>query len=170
MTLQDFIGINNGRKLDYDGYYGAQCVDLYRFYLKDVLNVPQSPSVVGAKDIWNTYRTADFERIPNTPFGIPQPGDIMVWNANKGGGYGHVAIITNAALMWFDAFSQNDPAGSPAHIKRYSYNNVYGWLRPKKAPKKPMNDHDIMVKVREIANDSTSPTDQKLKIRALVND
>lgn len=171
MTLQDFTGANNGKKLDWDGYYGAQCVDLYRFYLRDVLGVPQGAAVKGAADLWNTYRTQDFERIPNTPLGIPQPGDVMIWNRNVGAGYGHVAIVTSASLMWFEAFSQNDPAGSASHIKRYTYKNVYGWLRPRKAvPAPKLNDSQIMDRVRQIATDSTSPTDQKLKIRALVNE
>lgn len=51
MTLTQFIKTYLGKKVDFDGMYGNQCVDLYRQYCKDVLNVPQSPSVPGAKDI-----------------------------------------------------------------------------------------------------------------------
>ena len=32
MVLKDFIKKNTGACLDYDGAYGGQCVDLFRFY------------------------------------------------------------------------------------------------------------------------------------------
>lgn len=172
MTLSDFIGINNGRKLDYDKFYGAQCVDLYRFYLKDVLRVPQSPAVKGAADLWVNYRSQDFLRIPNTPLGIPQPGDVMIWNRNTGAGAGHVAIVKSASLMWFDAFSQNDPAGSVSHVKRYTYRNVYGWLRPRKgaSPAAVVKGDDILLSdIRAVVNGSVgSPSDRIKQIREIL--
>ena len=43
MTLTQFIKKYLGTKVDFDGKYGAQCVDLYRQYCAEVLGVPQSP-------------------------------------------------------------------------------------------------------------------------------
>ncbi|WP_252722587.1 hypothetical protein [Treponema phagedenis] len=38
MSLDEFVKKYLGKKVDYDGHYGAQCVDLFRQYCKDVLN------------------------------------------------------------------------------------------------------------------------------------
>lgn len=93
MTLTQFINKNLGQKVDFDGKFGAQCVDLYRAYCRDVLNVPQSPSVEGAKDIISNpgvlavtkdSNLADYSR-----------GDILIWGATKTNKYGHVAILVS---------------------------------------------------------------------------
>ena len=131
MTLQEFIDKYNGKFIDYDGHYGAQCQDLYRQYVQEVLGFPQSPGVVGAKDNWDAYLPDYYERIPNTPEGVPQPGDIMIWGASYGP-YGHVAVVTEATLTTFKCFSQNDPTGAPCGIKLYrTYKPTLGWLHPK---------------------------------------
>lgn len=131
MTLQDFISKYNGKGIDYDGHYGFQCVDLYRQYVQEVLNYPQSPGVSGAKDIWNTYLQEYFMRVTNTPEGVPEPGDIMIWGDSYGP-YGHVAVVTKATLTTFTCFSQNDPVGSLCSEKLYrTYKPVLGWLHPK---------------------------------------
>lgn len=91
MTLTQFIKTYNGKKVDFDGKFGIQCVDLYRQYCKDVLGVKQSPAVEGAKDIidnpgelkitWDSVN-ADYSR-----------GDILIWDKTASNKYGHVAIL-----------------------------------------------------------------------------
>lgn len=131
MTLQEFIDKYNGKGIDFDGSFGNQCQDLYRQYVKEVLGFPQSPAVVGAKDNWDAYLPAYFDRIPNTPTGVPQPGDIMIWGT-KYGPYGHVAVVTSATVNTFTCFSQNDPIGSLCGLKTYkTYTPTLGWLHPK---------------------------------------
>lgn len=131
MNLQEFVTKYNGKGIDYDGHYGFQCVDLYRKYVQEVLNYPQSPGVSGAKDIWNSYLQEYFTRVANTPDGIPEPGDIMIWGDTYGP-YGHVAVVTKATLTTFTCFSQNDPTGSLCGEKLYrTYKPVLGWLHPK---------------------------------------
>lgn len=131
MTLQQFVDTYTDKTIDFDGAYGGQCVDLYRQYCKEVLNIPQSPGVTGAKDIWNSYLSNYFDRIPNTPDGIPQPGDIMIWS-DKYGPFGHVAIVLQATLTTFTCFSQNDPTGAKCIRKTYrTYAPTLGWLHPK---------------------------------------
>lgn len=51
MDLTQFVKNYVGTKVDFDGAYGAQCVDLYRQYCSSVLEIPQTPPVAGAKDI-----------------------------------------------------------------------------------------------------------------------
>ncbi|MBQ6450003.1 CHAP domain-containing protein [bacterium] len=137
MHFTDFIAKYQGKKIDYDGAYGAQCVDLFRFYCKEVLGINQPKGVTGAKDLWTNYLTDpnlynNFERIVNTPDFVPQPGDVWIWTANYGK-YGHVAIesYATATISKFQCFSQNDPSESACVLKDYAYKYVYGVLRPK---------------------------------------
>lgn len=135
MNYQDFKSKYLGKKWDYDGAYGAQCVDLFRFYVKDSLSGNQPKGVAGAADFWVNYETDPnlknyFDKVPNTPEGVPQAGDVMIWN-KKYGPYGHIAIVDSATVDSFTCLSQNDPLGQPTILKSYKYVNVYGWLHPK---------------------------------------
>ena len=96
MTLKRFIVTYNGKKVDFDGAYGYQCVDLFRQYCKDVLDIPQLPSVNGAKDFWEKHgclkQTADSYA----------PGDVLIYGATPSNPYGHVCILV--ALLDSDTF------------------------------------------------------------------
>lgn len=162
MTFDEFINKYNGKTVDFDGYYGGQCVDLYRQYVKEVLNFPQSPAVVGAKDIWNTYLTQYFTRINNTPLGVPQKGDIIIWGTGYGP-FGHVGVYYSGNVMNFKSFDQNDPVGTKCHIQSHSYRGVLGWLRPK-LQDKPISS----LKIRDIVDGPGSDGDKLQKIRALL--
>lgn len=131
MTLNEFVAKWTGKKCDFDGFYGGQCQDLYRQYVQEVLEFPQSPGVVGAKDNWDVYLTEYYDRIPNTPDGVPEPGDIMIWGS-KYGQYGHVAVVVSANKSSFTCFSQNDPTGTLCGLKKYTaWGSTLGWLHPK---------------------------------------
>lgn len=132
ISFQQFLNKYMGQPVDWDKALGAQCVDLFRFYVNEVLGLKQTPRVEGAKDIWSTASDEDFEKIKNTPSGVPQTGDIVIWDKNEGGGYGHVGIVVDANVMSFRSFDQNYPKGYPARIVEHNYDNVIGWLRSKK--------------------------------------
>lgn len=131
MTLEEFIKKHTGKGIDYDGSYGYQCVDLYRQYVDEVLGFPQSPGVMGATDIWESFLVDRFERILNTPEAIPAKGDIVIWNKKVGNGYGHVAVFVSGDVNAFKSFDQNWPAGSLPKLVEHKYTNVIGWLTPK---------------------------------------
>lgn len=130
MTLDGFIKKYNGKGVDFDGNKKYWCVDLYRQYCKEVLQLLQSPLVTGAADIWNSYRKASFDRISNTPKGVPSKGSVMVWSKKTGGGYGHVAIFIEGNVNSFRSFDQNWPTGSLCHVQNHYYKNILGWLKP----------------------------------------
>ena len=129
MTLDDFIKKYDGKGIDFDGKFSTQCVDLYRQYVKEVLSFPQSPPVEGAKDIWDTYLPEYYKRIENTPYGVPEKGDIVIWGT-KIGKYGHVAIFLEGDAKKFKSFDQNFPVRTLCHIQEHTYTGVLGWLRP----------------------------------------
>ena len=88
----------------------------------------------GAADIWKTYPKDKYKRIENTPEGVPEKGDIVIWDRipNNKYSYGHIAIFNKGNVHEFTAFAQNRPQGSPSHFQyEQNYHLVLGWLRPK---------------------------------------
>jgi len=167
MTHQEFVTKYNWRAIDYDGAYGPQCVDLFRQYLKEVLNVSQPPSVGGAKDLWNNYDPRYFDRINNGPLDIPKKGDIPIWDARAGGGHGHVAIVETANLFSFTSFDQNWPVGTYCHFQGHNYfGGLVGWLRAK-APQ-PVDKWIAASTIRAITDGPGSDGDKLQKIRLLI--
>lgn len=96
MTLKRFIVTYNGQKVDWDKAYGYQCVDLYRQYCKDVLNIEQTPAVDGAKDL--IYNPGELK----ASYGSYAPGDVLVYGPTANNKFGHVCILV--ALLDSDTF------------------------------------------------------------------
>lgn len=158
MTLQDFITKYNGKYLDFDGYYGAQCVDALQFYAKEVVGAPAFTG--NAKDIPNTYDKNFYTWIPNSISAVPQSGDIIIWGSSVGGGYGHIAVCQSANILSFTSFEQNWPLNTPCHSQTHNdlYKGVLGWLRPKK-PVQPVtvSDRQCLEEIARLVNPATSP-------------
>jgi len=138
MTLSQFIETYTGRKVDYDGKFGGQCVDLFRLYVKEVLSLPQPKGVIGAADFWTNYDTDEvlfthFTKIANSPSFIPIAGDVMIWNKKVGGGFGHIAIVSDklATTSSFTSFDQNWKTISVSELIAHTYTHVLGVLRVK---------------------------------------
>jgi hypothetical protein len=132
MTYTEFKNKWLGKAIDWDKKYGAQCVDVYRQYCNE-LGFKQSPPVVGAKDIWGTYLKTDFDRVENTPTGIPPQGSVLIWGTVVGQ-YGHVAICDRATAKSFVSIDQNWPVDNGTgvlHEVTHNYNGLLGWLIPK---------------------------------------
>lgn len=129
MTYKEFVGKWLGKGINYDNFAGAQCMDVYRMYVKEVLQCPQSPPVTGAKNVWDTYLPEYFDRIPNSPTGVPEQGDVVIWSV---GTYGHIAICDHATTSTLSCFEQNwveqDGSGVTEIRLHGNYNNVLGWL------------------------------------------
>lgn len=127
MTLRQFINKYDGKTVDWDQKFGGQCVDLWRQYVDEVLELPQSPPVRGAKDVWDTYLEKHFNRVENTPKGVPEKGDIVIWETGE---YGHIAIFAEGGIRSFTSFDQNYPVGTKCHLQKHNYQGVLGWLHP----------------------------------------
>ena len=132
MTIIDeFFKKYNNQGIDYDGYYGFQCMDLYQQYNKDVIGAPHIPD--NASGVWTSYPKDFYEKVENTPNNFPLKGDVVIWNNNVGGGFGHIAVATGneTGSTMFESFDQNWPPGTKCHYQRHVFTNVIGWLRPK---------------------------------------
>lgn len=104
MTLAEFMNkYPAGTRIDFDGAYGAQCVDLFRRYNQDVNELPHTgPCNVtgGAVDLVRNYSHMPVEKkyykcLKTT---TPRPGDVAVWPETSKNKYGHVAIV-----IYYDA-------------------------------------------------------------------
>lgn len=151
MTVQQFFNKWNGKGIDYDGWYGFQCMDLYHQYDKECIGSKNYPAPA-AKDVWNKYDSSFYKRISNTPTNIPQEGDVIIWGTLIGP-YGHIAVFYAGDVINFTSFDQNFPINSKCHFQVHSYKGVLGWLRPNQLPK------DVIIPVTgpETTTSETSP-------------
>lgn len=129
--LQDFINANNGSYLDFDGAYGAQCVDLVQFWSQKL----GGPRLSGnAVDLQGQTHDGFFRWVDNTPDGVPRAGDIMVWGEYAPYGisqYGHTGVFVSGDVNQFTSFDQNWPTGAACHeVHHANYGGVLGWLQP----------------------------------------
>ncbi len=134
MTLTDFVRKYNGKKVDFDGAFGAQCVDLFRQYNKDVYGLPHTGVVEGAKDLFLGYDQLPVERryyeVVNKDEIIP--GDVVVWDGTTTNEYGHVAIVLGILDDNIIVFEQDGFAQDGAKISLRARANLLGALRRRK--------------------------------------
>lgn len=133
MKLDEFINTYIGKKVDFDGAYGAQCVDLFRQYCKDVLNIPHTGAVQGAKDLFLKYNQMEGEKKFFNALSAWQvrTGDVIVWNGTSSNPYGHVAIVIGVTDENLLVFEQDGYKQDGAKFKMRSFDNVLGVLRLK---------------------------------------
>ncbi len=117
-----------GKAYDYDGVYGAQCVDLIAGYY-NYLGVPVA-SGNGCDYATNTLPTAyGWQRIKD---GVPQKGDILVYNGNSSNPAGHVAIYEDEKILWHGRYAGSGKVQKTTTIKYNGFSNSYwGLIRPK---------------------------------------
>ena len=115
-----------GKSLDYDGVYGAQCVDLIKYYY-DYLGCASYARGNGA-DYASNALPSGWTRHKGAQ---PQPGDIIVYGASSSNPYGHVAIYESDYVTYHQNFN------GCAYVVRFNYhykNDVYspywGVIRP----------------------------------------
>lgn len=133
----DFIIKNFGKKVDFDKVYGAQCVDLFRQFCQDVLGIPHTGGVDGAKDLYEKFKAMPLEQkyfVQLTKKAVPQFGYTAVWGATPTNKYGHVALVISkldaSSLL---VFEQNGFTQDGAKISRRSTENLLGYLKYKGA-------------------------------------
>lgn len=131
ISFDEFIKKYNGKQIEVAGSANAkfQCVDAVNLFIRDVLGLPiiewtdakDFPSKAGNK----------YDFIENTPLGIPQKGDLIVWNNKVGCGHGHIAIFIEGDVNSFASFDQNWSILHFCAIEGHTYEYVSGWLRSK---------------------------------------
>lgn len=127
MTLTQFILKYNGKKVDFDGRFGAQCVDLYRQYCADVLQIPQTPGVEGAKDLIKNSGCLKITK--DSVLADYSVGDVLIWDKSQTNQYGHVAILIAVYnTKYFIVFEQDGFKQDGAKLAFRSRENLLGAL------------------------------------------
>lgn len=135
-TYSTFIKARIGKKIDKDGRYGVQCVDLIKDYLDVVFGI-KAGAWGDAHAYYDNYSkhpelVKNFDKIANTPNFVPRKGDIVIWSRSMGG-TGHIAIATGEGnVSYFYAYDQNwGYAHEGVTRHRHDYSKFLGVLRPK---------------------------------------
>jgi hypothetical protein len=152
-VIQEFVNTWNGKPCEVeDASNRDQCMDLAFAWL-DRLGVPRHTirNLYAYQAYTNFRGDAYFERIANTPDGVPLPGDLVVWDTSVGVA-GHIAIFVSGNAHTFTSFDQNWPSGSKCHLQSHNYNGVIGWLRPRALHKREEEGMSLLPagKVREL--------------------
>lgn len=123
-----------GKSLDYDGAYGAQCVDLIAYYYQYLGTT--TPGGNAYQYCTNSLPTG-WKRITNYNGYTPNPGDICVWGSNAGGNgkYGHVAIVVSGNSSSIKTVDQNYLENRKTDYHSWTTSQVTCFIRPDfKAP------------------------------------
>ena len=153
---KDWINSKVGIGIDFDGWYGYQCMDLavaYMYYITD-----------GKLTLWGNAKDAINNNLKgyatlhkNTPQFLPKMGDIAVWTTGNFSEFGHIAIVTSANLDTFNAIEQNWNGGGLTLTevttkRKKSYQNVTHFIRPNfksTSKKKPVSKQKTPVKSKD---------------------
>lgn len=150
MTVDQFVAKYNGKHIDEDGYYGAQCWDVSARYAREVVGCPSFPTGSGGAEglfrIFSNPIPQYFNRIANNhndPNQIPQKGDIIVWQTSFSPPWGHTAVCISANKSGVTVLEQNgNNPGGVSYIKTRGWSGISGWLRPKQQAK----EHTMLFK------------------------
>lgn len=133
-NIAGWVNANVWKYHDFDGYYGSQCVDLFRYYHRDVVGDKQIGGVGGAKNIWTSNEmNRAYNRISRTS--QAQQGDVVIFDGSWGSGYGHVGIVLEdkgGMLKIINSNSSTVGNGKPTNIVTVRKNGLLGYWRPKK--------------------------------------
>ena len=108
-----------GQSLDYDGAYGAQCVDLVAYYYAYLGTTTPGGNAI---DYASNQLPTGWSRV----YGSYMAGDIIVWYANHScsscitGQNGHIAIVTSVNGSTLNVVDQNGPTNK-GYCKANSY-------------------------------------------------
>lgn len=158
--VNNFVNKYNGGAWDFDGHYGAQCVDLFNFYNRDVIGGGWigTPRTGGARDLWEVNSAERNRLYIQLPAGTPlQPGDVLVYGSPYGRAvengkqidYGHVRIYIGDGKV----IQQNKDWKQKTTVDGLGARDELGVLRPRKfiaqpAPQPAPSPNDEFFTVR----------------------
>lgn len=155
-----------GKRIDVDGYYGAQCWDLPNYILKRYwgFTTPGNAIAMG----WYNYPKG-FKKFNNTPSFVPKPGDFAVWGTGSfNNGVGHVAIVVGPSTKsYFYSVDQNwytaNWTGSPGYKIKHSYNGISKFIRPAYYPEKKTTGSTLPTAPKPLTPDDPKPGEEPEK-------
>ena len=130
-----WINSNNGKYHDFDGALGAQCVDLYNFYMTGFVGGRSSVGQVNyAQELWQVHDRSALVQVARNQ--KPQMGDIAIWSNAMNGMGGHVAIVAqdngNGTIRVLNANATSAGPRGNTIMSNLSTGTLLGYLRPRK--------------------------------------
>lgn len=130
-----WINQNYNQYHDFDGRYGAQCVDLYNFYMTGFVGGRSSVGQVNyAQELWGRHDTGALVQVARNQ--KPQMGDIAIWSNSFNGQGGHVAIVSqdngNGTIRVLNANATSQGSAGRTTMSNLSTGTLLGYLRPRK--------------------------------------
>lgn len=137
MSFSDWVKNYLGKKTDYDGAYGVQCVDLIDCYIDKCLGLKKG-FWGNAKEWWsrrnsNEWLKKNFDFItPIYKNGELKKGDIGI---RTSGTYGHIFVVAgktaDGKIKYYDQNADGKGAAMTLREKPYTSSYINGVLRPK---------------------------------------
>ena len=137
ISVQEFIKKYDGTSVDFDKFFGAQCVDLFNYYNKEVVGAPRigTPITGGARDLWENEKSTprDFYRRVSASEQL-RVGDVLIYGEPHGRHiengvqkyYGHVNVyIGNNRVI-----EQNGKVAQKTVVREVFSSGLIGILRP----------------------------------------
>ncbi len=134
---------NTGAWRDMDGYYGAQCWDLFSAYCVDLMGAQVWQTNTAPSGTWAGLAGSLFAQYPVTPWqgqnfdriSASQPGlkgDVVIWNGDAYHPVTHVAILLADVQPGASLYVLAQNAGMTMNARRmWETPTTYGYLRPK---------------------------------------
>lgn len=118
-SIDDFQNYWFGKRVDYDGVYRFQCVDLILQYLSQVYGI-HSGVWGNAIDYWNKPTGVLLQHFDKLPADTPiQKGDIIVFKPTITNEFGHIAIAVDGNTMLEQNGATGDGDGAGGDEIRY---------------------------------------------------
>lgn len=139
ISVDEFVKKYQNKSIDFDKAYGAQCVDLFNFYNREVVGAPWvgTPITGGARDLYQNIAGIPqdhYQRVAASE--PPRVGDVAVYGEPWGRAvergrtvfYGHVTIyLGNGRVL-----EQNGRISQKTTISKFTRSGLLGFLRPRK--------------------------------------
>ena len=140
MTYQQFKAKWIGRRVDFDGIYGYQCVDLIKQYLSDVKGI-KAGYWGNAIDYWYNTNPAVLKEFDRLSTNQARQGDIVILKGINGNPYGHIGIADGSSgILTVTILEQNGATGNGSGLggdairtRAVPLWRVVGLLRPRAA-------------------------------------
>lgn len=131
MTADEFFSKWEGTGYKQNDALGFQCVAYYYKYC-DEMGAKRNAPVGHARRIWEAdlYDKNFWNKVPNTPTGVPKKGDVVLFKAMPGNPSGHVGIFVSGDAKSMVLSNQDGYKNVPAFRSNWKYTYALGWLTP----------------------------------------
>lgn len=147
MNFQDFINQTKGKKIDVDGLYGGQCVDLFNYFNKLYNNgvyINCKPSGYARSLAENKANNGILKYYKETAVNNMITGTVVVYGKCSFAPDSHVCFfIKDNGNGTYQALQQNNKGRQYVTIDNNPYDGIIGAFIPNQLVSNPSNSHQI---------------------------